>query len=52
MLQKRYRKGYSLWHWYNYCFERIMFNPRYKDVSNKLLKRYVVYTYLKGLRGN
>ena len=52
MLKTRVIKGYNLYNFYHYLFGQIMFNTRYKNVNHKLLKRYVAYKYVKGLRGN
>ena len=47
MLVARKYKGYDLYNLYQYLFVLIMFDYRYKYVSNKLLKRYVIYKYLR-----
>lgn len=47
MLVPRIYKGYNLYNLYQYLFSFIMFSYRYKYVSNRLLKRYVIYKYLK-----
>lgn len=47
MLVARKYKGYDLYLLYHYFFHQIMFDYRYKYVSNKLLKRYVIYKYLR-----
>lgn len=47
MLVPRIYKGYNLYNLYQYLFSFIMFSHRYKYVSNRLLKRYVIYKYLK-----
>ena len=47
MLVARKYKGYDLYNLYQYLFGLIMFSHRYKYVSNRLLKRYVIYKYLR-----
>lgn len=47
MIKRRIYKGYDLYNLYQYLFSSIMFNNRYKYVSNKLLKRYMLSIYLK-----
>ena len=47
MLVPKIYKGYNLYNLYQYLFSLIMFSHRYKYVSNRLLKRYVIYKYLR-----
>ena len=51
MLETKVIRGYNLYNWYQYLFQAIMFNNRYKYCNHKLLKRYIAYKYIKGLRG-
>lgn len=52
MLQTKVIRGYNLYNFYSYLFNKYMFSTRYKYVSHKLLKRFIAYQYVKGLRGN
>lgn len=45
------KRGYHLYNTYTSIFGQIMFNPRYRYVNNKLLKRYVTYIYVKSVTG-
>ena len=49
LLKRKVLKGYDLYNLYQYLFSLIMFNHRYKYINNRLLKRYVIYKYLKAL---
>lgn len=51
MLEYKVVNGYALYNWYQYLFQSIMFNIKYKHVNHKLLKRYIAYKYVKSLRG-
>jgi len=52
MIRYKVIKGYALYNWYQYLFQKYMFADRYKYVSHKLLKRFIAYKYVQGLRGN
>lgn len=52
MIESRITRGYNLYNFYQYIFKNIMFNTRYEHCNHKLLKRYIAYKYVKGLRGN
>lgn len=49
MIQRKVINGYDVYNLYQYYFNLIMFNRRYRYVSNHLLKRYVVKKYLNSL---
>lgn len=46
-LKVKIKNGYNLYYLYQYLFDTIMFNPRYKNVNNKLLKKYITHCYIK-----
>ena len=46
-LEVRIKSGYNLYYLYKYLFDNIMFDPRYKNINNKLLKRYIAHCYVK-----
>lgn len=47
MIPTRIYRGYDLYNLYQYYFNLIMRNNRYKYVSNRLLKKYMLSIYLK-----
>lgn len=52
MIEYKVKNGYGLYNWYQFLFQKYMFADRYKYVSHKLLKRFIAYKYVQGLRGN
>ena len=49
-MQKKVINGYDCFNLYIYFYSMIMFDSRYKYISNRLLKKYVVKKYLQSLR--
>lgn len=49
MIQQKVINGFNAFNLYMYYYSLIMLNKRYKYISNKLLKRYVVFKYLTTL---
>lgn len=50
MVKRQIKKGFELYRLYQMLYCNIMFEPRYKNINYRLLKRYVIKKYLDILK--
>lgn len=46
-LQYKIYRGYHLYNTYTSIYGHIMFNPRYRNINNNLLRRYIALQYVR-----